>query len=204
MTALRRTLRALAFGAVFLAVCFTAGAADKKTKGLIDGSAFRELADEDAEVVEVNVGGALLQALAGASSEGEVGGVLRGLQSIHAYIVNLNGQSSRIERAIELAAGMEKKLAGQGWESIVTVRDKKSRVNVWTLADGDRVAGLVVTAVDAAEGSAVFVNIAGTIDLAKLGALSSFVDVPGLDAIGKPDGAKPPAAKDKRPASKPE
>jgi hypothetical protein len=174
-------------------------AAEKKSKGWIDGSAFRDLADDDAEVVEVNVSGALLHALAGPSSgEGDVGGVLRGLQSIHAYIVNLKGHESRLGRALELASSMEKKLSGQGWETIVTVRDKTSRVNVWTLADGDKVQGLVVTAVDSGEGSAVFVNIAGAIDLAKLGALSSFVDVPGLDAIGKP------ASKDKPAPSKPE
>lgn len=74
----------LALGSLLVPLAVApAGAAEKKgpIKGIVDGSAFRDLAAEDAEVVEVNVGGAMLQALAGEKrAEGELGGLLRGLQ----------------------------------------------------------------------------------------------------------------------------
>jgi hypothetical protein len=197
MTSGQRFLRLFVVAAALLGACLAAEAAEKQAKGFIDGSAFRDLASADDEVVEVNVAGAILQALGAGAGESDVGSVLRGLQSINAYIVNLRGATDRVERALKVAAGMESKLRGQGWSAIVTVRDKKSRVNVWTLAEGESVQGLVVTAIDSAEGSAVFVNITGAIDLAKLGALTSMIDVPGLESIGKGAGSKPAGGQDK-------
>lgn len=155
------------------------------TKGVVDGSAFRDLAGEDSEVVEVNLGGSMLQALAGnKGNESDLGSVLTGLRSIQAYIVGLKGEPAKIERATQLAADVANKLRRDGWEPLVTVREKQTRVNVMTLSDGETCQGLVVLAIDPEEGQAVFVNIAGTINLARLGELASVVDVPGLDAVG--------------------
>ena len=168
------------------------------SKGLVDGSAFRDLAGDDDEIVEVNLGGSMLQAIAGGkNADSDLGSVLTGLRSIQAYIVGLGTQADKIDRALKLAADLASKLRRQGWESLVTVREKQSKVNVMTLSEDDTVQGLVVIAVDPAEGRAVFVNIAGAINLARLGELASVIDVPGLDAVGTVP-ATPQPSKEKK------
>lgn len=183
-----RTVVFAVFATIALLAVSRVPAAERNTpssKGFVDGSAFRDLAGDDSEIVEVNLGGSLLQALAGEKKgDSDLGSVLTGLRSIQAYIVGLGDQQEKIDRALRLASDVESKLRRQGWESLVTVREKQSKVNVMTLSEGDTVEGLVVVAVDPAEGRAVFVNIAGSINLARLGELATVIDVPGLDAAG--------------------
>lgn len=193
---MKRTLFALVF-AVAGCAALAQDAEVRKHPAFVDGSAFVELAGENGELVEVSIGPALLNAIAsgdGKKGNGELS-ALSGLKGIYAYVVGLENDPVRTEKARKLAVDLEAKLVRENWERVVRVRDKGERVNVFTKpgrpGEGT-VNGLVVIVFDGGgegDGSeVVFCNLVGTIDLAKLGAISETMDVPGLDAV--PQGEK--------------
>lgn len=172
--------------------------------GVVDGRAFADLARDEDSVVEVHLSGALLSTLASADSKDEgFGAFLRGLRSIEAYIVELGSDSARLERAERLVRDTEAKLDRQGWERIARVREKSSNVNILVRHDEPFIDGLVILVVDRESGDVVFANIAGRIDLARLGDLGRVVNLPGLDSLADP-GDQPKSRGSKRPAPPPD
>ena len=151
--------------------------------GFVDGSAFAELADDDDNVIEISIQGALLKMLSGAISEKneELGDVLSGIVSINAVVVELGDNSA--DKAVRLARSTAEKLKDDGWEQIIRVRQKDD-ANVVVLAhhDDDEIDGLVVLVVEA-DDQLVFANIAGTIDLASLARIGMNFDLAGFDQI---------------------
>ena len=182
---MKRLVMSFLVAAAATSAAFAQDAEVRRHPAFVDGSAFVELAGDEGELVEVTPGPALLNAIAAGDKSGDSDlSVLSGLKGIYAYVVGLEGDASRIERARKLAADIEAKLVREKWERIVRVREKNERVNVFTKpgASGPgKVDGLVVIVFDAEE--VVFCNLVGTIDLAKLGAVSDAVNVPGLDQI---------------------
>ena len=121
--------------------------------------------------------------LSGAISEKneELGEVLSGIVSINAVVVELGHKSG--DKAVRLARSTAEELKGDGWEQIIHVRQKDD-ANVAVLAhhDDDEIDGLVVLVVEG-DDQLVFVNIAGTIDLAGLARIGMNFDVAGLEQI---------------------
>lgn len=157
--------------------------------GFVDGAAFCDLAGDDAEVVEVHLGPSLLDALAKGAKDGREGAaVLSGLRSISACVVNLDKDKNRTARASKLVADTEARLVQQGWERLARVREKSERLNVFVLNEGGTIRGLTILILDHDDGETVFVNLAGTIDLAKIGEISDTLHVPGLEQIGNAPG----------------
>lgn len=161
--------------------------------GYVDGSAFAELAGEDSQIVEVSIRAPLLRALSrAASDEAEgAGDLLRQLQSISAFIVGLDKDANRTERAARMVREMEARLERRGWERLARVREKSSNVGVFIRNDDKIIDGLVVLALDRDGSQVVFANIAGVIDLARLKELSNTLNVPGLEEIGDADDTSP-------------
>jgi hypothetical protein len=163
-----------------------AGSEAAELPGFVDGSAFSELAGDDGEVVEVNLGPSLLGALArGASKDPDASSVLSGLRSVTAYILDLKKDADRTAKAARLVQDMEGKLQRGGWERLARVRDKSERVDVFALTPNKTIEGLVVLVINMEDGEVVFANLAGTIDLAKIGDMENTLHVPGLDKVGK-------------------
>jgi hypothetical protein len=187
----RRFGRALvACGALALASLSTAAA--EPARGLVDGTELLALAGEDALTVEISLHGALLRALT--KFDPELHAAIGGLESIHAVVFELDEMGSderarRLSALVERMAGTEKGLRAKGWERMVRVKEQGSDVRVLVLNDEEVVRGLVVMAVDRADGRVVFTNIAGTIDLGALERLGQSLDVPGLEKLEPPDGS---------------
>lgn len=192
-----------------LAVCLAvaappAHAGDRDTagvRGFVDGSALGRLAGEDSELVEIHLGPALLGAIArGAKNDPDAAALLGGLRSVSAYIVGLDGDADRTAKATKLFGALEEQLLRDGWERLARVREKGDRVNVFVLGSGAAVEGLVVLVFDKDDGQVVFANLAGSLDLAKLGSIQDALDVPGLDELSeskRPAGAGAGAPKKK-------
>jgi hypothetical protein len=169
---------------------FAEDADARRHPSFVDGSAFVELASESGELVEVSIGPALLQAVAGAETPAGSGkaSALAGLKGIYAYVVSLENDAAREAKALRLISDLETRLDREGWERIVRVRDKGERVNVLTKPGppgASRVDGLVVLVFDDEDSEVVFANLVGSIDLAQIGAISEAIDVPGLDKAAK-------------------
>ena len=75
------------------------------------------------------------------------------------------------------------RLLGKGWERLAQVREKGSTVRVLILNTETTIGGLVVMITD--ENQIIFTNVAGVLDLAKLGALGKEMNIPGLQNVEK-------------------
>ncbi len=187
----------------FTAAAFAAGPGSagpdvKKLPGYIDGSAFADLAGEDDEVVEVNLSGSLLRALA--SKDAEEGGddsVFRKLQSIQAYVITLGKNNPKASRADAMIKEVEQRLTAGGWERLARVREKDERVGVYVRGGEKTVDGLTVLVHDRGDNEVVFVNIVGDIDLNKINQISDKFDIPGLEAVPGGGNSVPPPKRSK-------
>jgi hypothetical protein len=176
-----------------------AGEEVRQLPGFVDGSAFAELAGEESELVEIALGPSMLRSLAGgAEGNNGVGAVLNGLKAVNAVIVGLDHDHSRIEKASRLVRDLSARLVADRWERVAQVRDGGENVTVLVRNVDGAVSGLVVLVLERGEDESelVFVNIVGTLDLAKLGELEQTLDIPGLDKVGGGEGKqqKPPQA----------
>jgi len=152
--------------------------------GFVDGSMFRALIDDDREVVEVNLDGPILQALAKSKTDdptaADSSDLFAKLKSIHAVIGTVKGPASTAVSAVHKT---DRALLGMGWQRIARIKDETSTVSVLTHTSGDRVDGLVVLIFDAEDMELVFANLAGEIDVTRLGEIGDRLNVPGLDDV---------------------
>jgi Skp family chaperone for outer membrane proteins len=118
------------------------------------------------EFIEVNLSSAMLKFAAklAARHEPEAADLIASLKSIRVNVVSTDDDNR--EDVIAKIEAVRRKLEGQGWTKMVTVREKNrgDNVDVHVKQRGEEaVDGLVVTVIDR-KGQAVFVNIVGNID----------------------------------------
>jgi hypothetical protein len=152
--------------------------------GYIDGAMFRALVDDTKDVVEVNLDGAILQALANSGSGEHTTDrskdLFAKLKAIHAIIGTVKGPASE---ALALVQKTDKKLVAAGWQRITRITDSTSTISVLTHTVGDRVDGLVALIFSSDDKELVFANLAGEIDVSQLGEIGKRLNVPGLDQV---------------------
>ena len=184
MNSIRRIAVVLVLAVLLASPSFAAPKDAAGLPGFVDGTAFADLAGEEDEIVEVNLGPSMLSALArGAAQDREASSILTGLTSVTAYVLTMKGDGGRFQKALDLVRDTESRLEKAGWERLARVRDGKERVNIFALNGKAAMEGLTVLVVDAEAGEVVFLNLAGTIDLARLGDLEGTLDIPGLEAV---------------------
>jgi hypothetical protein len=131
--------------------------------------------------VEVYLKGSLLRLLAGAADEDEPGlsDVVRKLVAISVQVYPLDsGSDDNYEKQ---ADALSKRLGSQGWETIVKVREPRERAYVAIKAVDEHIVGLVVLALEKDDEIAL-VNIAGDIDLDRIGELGDEFHLSPLDS----------------------
>ncbi len=152
--------------------------------GYVDGAMFRALVDDSQSIVEVNLDGAILQALAKSTSDtpdsGDAKALFGKLKSIHAVIGTVKGPASE---ALALVQRTDRRLVAAGWQRVTRIRDETSTISVLTHTVGDRVDGLVALIYDSEDKELVFANLAGEIDITRLGEIGDRLNVPGLDQV---------------------
>jgi hypothetical protein len=187
-------LRTTAFAIlVFGSQAVLAAGADTQattTGGYVDGAMFRELVDDTKEIVEVNLDGAILQALASPSHKDRDGDdgdddkdtkdLFGKLKSIHAVIGTVKGPASE---ALALVKKTDQKLAAAGWQRITRISDPNSTITVLTHTTSNKIDGLVALIFDSDDKELVFANLAGEIDITRLGEIGERFNVPGLDQV---------------------
>jgi hypothetical protein len=162
------------------AVAGTPAAIAEYGPGYVDSAPFKEIAGDDAVMVEINLSGALLKTIASANED--LYDLIGGLESIQAVVLELGGAGT-VERARETIVDIEKKLQKRAWQRLALIREEDGEVRILTLADGEAIQGLVVMVIDMEEGELVFANVAGTLDLAALESIGDDLGIPGLDDL---------------------
>jgi hypothetical protein len=143
--------------------------------GYID---FADLGEAYGEAkVEINLHKALLNMVGtfSKSEDPEIAEILSGVDSIKVRVFPLNGKP---EKAMETVDEVSKKIRKLDWEPLISVNEEKEKVRIFSKMTGEVMDGLVVMVVNEnGEGEAVFINIVGQIDPAKVSKLADSMDI---------------------------
>ena len=182
MMSLRASCLALVLAAAPIAPAAFAEPPASSSAGYVAADAFRALIDENQEVVEVNLEGPILQAVANSKNDDdpETKALFAKLKAIHAVIGTVKGPASE---ALGLVQKTDQKLVSAGWQRIARIKDESSTISVLTHMNGDRIDGLVALIFDSDDKELVFANLAGEIDLNRIGEIGDRLHVPGLNSV---------------------
>jgi len=194
-----------AAAAIVLTGAGMAAAADDITKdpGYVDFGAMNLFGKEDTNV-EIFLDQSILGMVAVfAKDDPELQEMIGKLKQIRVQTFELD--STKVKQIEQRVAEVSKKLEGQGWSTLVKVRDRKGGDNtyVYIKMKDNKAQGLAVMSINPAE-DVKFVNIVGEIDPAKMQKLGSKVHIDALDSLEvlQPDKARAKGDKDPKAAQK--
>lgn len=128
--------------------------------------------------VEINLTAALMRMVGSFAKKNdpEVAELLSKLEFINVRVYQMNGQAATAVASIE---DVSKKLKRDKWETLVTVNDEGERVRIFSKSTNEVIDGIVVMAVSPEKegGEAVFINIVGEIDPAKISTITESLDI---------------------------
>ena len=179
-----RTKWLLAVSACAVLAGFPALAAKEKidSPGYVDASLYTDLVDDDCLRLQVWMPGSLVRTLA--KVDPDLYELVKGVEAIQAVILDLDCGEPKGVR--DIVRKQESALLETGWERLVLVREEDAEIRVLVLNREELINGLVVFVHDRDEGELVFVNIAGTVDLAAIQRIAEGFDIPGLKDIDAP------------------
>ena len=174
-----------------LALALLSGGAHAQSGGYFDFTQVPGLGDHPQ--VQIDLNSAMLGFLRAAmgSSDPEVANAFTGIDNVRVLVYDVLEDPAAVLGFVEDSSG---KLEAAGWQRLVYVEDEGDKVRIYAKLEGQRMVGMTVMVVSADEGSgqtaepgdAVFINIAGDIDPAKLGQIATAVGVDGvLDAAAE-------------------
>lgn len=186
-----RYITFLIAAAAFVALTAPTGAAAQNTQndlrndpGYLDLTSVENWFDTE-PWLEVNIKGALLSLITEASraeDDPELTSILSKLKAIEVRGYPLT--STMFDDINRRTGAMAKELESQGWETVVTVRERDERVNVYLKAHEDVISGLVVMVLDPSDDDgAVFVNIVGDIDPKQIGRIGQKFNIDPLSQV---------------------
>lgn len=169
-------LKTIAFSSLFLVASTVVRA--ESPAGFVDFGRFSP--PKSGEFVEVNIGKTIISMVARVlqQSEAEAADILRGLERVRVNVVGLDdGNREEVQKRVE---AIRKQLDKDGWETVVTVKEKAEDVGIYVKTRGEEaVEGIVVTVLDGKR-NAVLVNIVGNIRPEKLALLGEKLDIKPL------------------------
>jgi hypothetical protein len=152
-----------------------------KIPGYVDKEGFSGLAGEDDVQIEVWLPGSLLKIVG--AVDPELGELVSGLQLAQAVVVETK-DAEKSRRLVERMRSIESGLLKKGWIRLAKIKDGGEQVSVLILNDDESISGLTVMVSESgSEGSFVFANVAGRIDLAAIQSIGEQMNIPGLDQL---------------------
>lgn len=153
------------------------GAADSPP-GLVNFGKFTK--PTNGELVEINLSNDMIAMALQLAGKGQPDFVeaLSGLHSIRVNVVGLDDQNR--EEVIARMKTVRDGLDAGGWQTIVSVQEKKENVGIYLKTRGkDAIEGVVVTVLEGRK-QAVFINVAGDIKMDKFAALGDKLNIGAL------------------------
>lgn len=178
-----KSLRSLLVAAGFAAALSIQSLAAEAEPGYVD---IGQLApSSNGKFVEVNLSPGMLKFAARIASkeEPEAAELIGNLKRIRVNVVSLD--DSNRKGTVEQIEGIRRKLEGQGWTQMVSVREGPDGDNVDVHVkqrNEDMIEGLVVTVIDR-KGEAVFVNIVGNISADQIATVAENLDIQPLKQL---------------------
>jgi hypothetical protein len=178
-----KSFRSLTVAAALVAALSLSASAAESEPGFVDLGKLTPAAE--GEFVEVNLSPAMLKFAAriAAREEPEAAELLGNIKRIRVNVVSLD--DSNRDGTISHIDGIRKKLEADGWQQMVTVREKNHGDNVDVHVkqrSDDVIEGLVVTVIDR-NGQAVLVNIVGSISADQIAKVADNLDIEPLKHV---------------------
>lgn len=154
----------------------------RKLPGYVDFGPMASIFGEEDATVEVFLEPNLLSMVAAVTqnSDPELSDMLRKLKQIRVQTYKIG--EVRADKVEEKTTEVAKRLEGNGWQTVVRVRERKQgQTYVYMKWVDKKVQGLVVMNVNPQEDEASFVNIVGEIDPEQLGRLGTKFHIDALD-----------------------
>jgi len=145
--------------------------------GFVDFGRFGHF-DLDDLTVEINLGGGLLKMLSSAveDEDGDFAELLHGLSLVKVNIFKVPNTAT----ANEALQATVNQLRSDGWEAVVSIRDKQN-LHILLRTDGDSIQGLLAAFSD--DESFGMVNIVGNFDPEQIGRLARQLDIGALEDL---------------------
>lgn len=162
--------------AIFFLGIFLSSQALASPKGSIDFGDLSKFYGEPK--VEINLSASMLGLVAAfaATEEPELVELLKAIESITVRVYSLNGE---YEKATEMVDRVTKTIRKNKWEPIVSVNDDGEKIRIFAKMTNGVMDGLVVMVVDTQgdDGEAIFINIVGEIDPAKISTITKTLNI---------------------------
>ncbi len=138
--------------------------------------------------VEINLHSAMLSMVAAISAEEEpeFSALAAGIESINVRVYELKGDTSK---ALEVLGDITKKIRKDNWLPLVSVNEKDKKIRIFSKMTEGIMDGLIVMVVDSEGGNesgnegdnkggeAIFINIVGQIDPAKISTITKSLHI---------------------------
>lgn len=144
----------------------------KDFPGYVDFGELGEIFGEP--TVQISVGESLL-GLVGSLSAKDDPQAAELFNRLNGVRVNVFENTAMPPEGVEYVKSVSQKLAGLGWESVVTVNSAEEQVRIFMKINGEKIDGITVMVVEDTE--AVFVNVIGDISPAELEKVMDNFDV---------------------------
>jgi len=178
--------------AIALALTLLSGGARAQSGGYFDFTQVPGLGDHPQ--VQIDLDSTMLGFLGRATGgDPDVADAFAGIQNVRVLVYEMLEDPAAVAEFVEDSSG---KLEASGWKRIVYVEDEGDKVRIYAKLEGQSMVGMTVMIVgdgdgdgdgegegdasSSARGEAVFINIAGNIDPAKLGQIANRVGVDGV------------------------
>ena len=128
--------------------------------------------------VNINLGTGILNTLLAFSDDEDAkqaGKILQGLDKIRISVFNLNNNADST-KLNSLIRSKVNNLLKQGYESIVTIKDKSETVNILAKVQGDQLEDAMLIVMDEGD-EMVVITMQGLIDLVKIAELTEHFDL---------------------------
>jgi hypothetical protein len=178
---MKQILNSLVAAGLLTVTGFGNASAAETSAGYVDFGAFSP-SKNGSQFVEVNLSSGMIALAAGlAKGEPEVAELLKGIEGVRVNVIGLNDENreSVLSKLSDIRASMDK----SKWDRLVVAQEKNQDVSVYVKTkSGDTIEGVVVLVQQGAK-QAVFVNVVGNVNPAKLGLLGQKFDIAPLKGL---------------------
>lgn len=153
-----------------------------RAQGYFDFTQVPGLGDEPQVQIDLNPAMLRFVTSAARADDPAAAEVLEGIENVRVLVYEMLEDPAAVLAFVEDSSG---RLESEGWQRVVYIQEEDEKVRVYMKLENDRAVGMTVMIVDTGADEALFINIAGQIDPAKLGQLADSVGVHGvLDGVG--------------------
>jgi hypothetical protein len=154
---------------------FASGA---RAQGYFDFGQVPGLGDEPQVQIDLNSAMLGFMSAAARAEDPEAAAVFDGIENVRVLVYETLEDPAAVLAFVDDSSG---KLEADGWQRVVYIQEEDEKIRIYFKLEAERMVGMTVMIVDGSgPGEAVFINVAGDIDPAKLGQIASTVGIDGV------------------------